>query len=412
MGYGRRIKGSLRQRCQAFCNWLGPTKCILLGATILFGSFIVQLLTSIGVPYIKAFDFYRFDLSNYTFIELGMWAACNGREAFMIPSRPDLNQPEQFNCPPAAWGWQSLRYSGITRAFFHHNLPKALIMHPIACCFTFFAMVTALVTMKRQKQHFLLPIFSFFSCLFALISFVIDLATFVPARGKLMSPNAYTVLGATVTSTEYGPAFWLSLTCFVLDIVGNSIIIAGYGIWRMQRNHSRYHARNESNTSSNDPDLEKRGGSRMARRGYFANDSVASLSDHTPYNEEKINENERASGTMSAMSRHSNASRIRSRTPTQAVHEVLPAAQQTQHHNHEEEEEHIQTREDEDDIDESDQDGDDGYDSAVSAYADARSEVDGASRSRVTLSSPTIDSSRRSSDGVSKAIKRKPVQGY
>ena len=405
MGYARRIKGSLRQHCQTFCNWLGPTRCVLLGAFILFGSFIVQLLTSIGVPFIKAFDFYRFDLSNYTFIELGMWAACNGREAFLIPSRPDLNQGAQFNCPPAAWGWKSLQYSGITRAFFHHNLPKALIMHPIACCFTFFAMVTALVTMKRQKSHFLLPIFSFFSCLFALISFVIDLATFVPARGKLMSPNAYTVLGAYVLSTNYGPAFWLSLTCFVLDIVGNSIIIAGYGIWRMQRNRSRYHARNQSDATSSDPDIEKRGGSRMARRGYFANDSVASLSDHTPYDEKKVNEGERASGTMSAMSNRSATSRTQSRTPTQTVHEVVPAA------HHQEEEEHVQAPEDEE-LNSSDEEQDDGYDSAVSAYADARSELDGASRSRVTLSSPTIDSSRRSSDGAARAIKRKPVQGY
>lgn len=406
MGYGRRIKGSVRQHCHAFCNWLGPTKCVLLGAFILFGSFIIQLLTSIGVPYIKAFDFYRFDLSNYTFIELGMWAACNGREAFLIPSRPDLNQAEQFNCPPAAWGWQSLRYSGITKEFFHHNLPKALIMHPIACVFTFFAMITALITMKRQKQHFLLPIFSFFSCLFALVSFVIDLATFVPARGKLMSPNAYNTLGAYVLSTEYGPAFWLSLTCFVLDIVGNSIIIAGYGIWRMQNNRSHYNARNESDAVSSDPDLEKRGGSRMARRGYFANDSVASLSDRTPYDEKRITEGERASGTMSAMSKQSTASRSQSRTPTQTAHAtVIPAADH-------EEEEHVQARDDEEeDMNLSDED-EEGYGSAMSAYADARSELDGASRSRVTLSSPTIDSTRRSSDGVSHAIKRKPVHGY
>ncbi|PWN37107.1 uncharacterized protein FA14DRAFT_159302 [Meira miltonrushii] len=408
MGYARRVKGSLRQRCQAFCNWLGPTKCVLLGAFILFGSFIIQLLTSIGVPYIKAFDFYRFDLSNYTFVELGMWAACNGREAFLIPTRPDLNQGEEFNCPPAAWGWQTLRYSGITRAFFDNNLPKALIMHPIACCFTFFAMVTALVTMKRQKQHFLLPIFSFFSCLFALVSFVIDLATFVPARHKLLSPDAYNILGALVISTNYGPAFWLSLTCFVLDIFGNSIIIAGYGIWRMQRNRSRCNSQYEK-----DADIEMRGGSRMARRGYFANDSVASLRDHLPYDERKITEGERGSGTLSAMSKHSVASRSQSATPTQTLQEVTPAA----HHevipaSHHEEEEHIQARdEEEEDMNSSDED-DDGYDSAVSAYADARSEVDGASRSRVTLSSPTIESTRRSSDGVSRAIKRKPVQGY
>lgn len=161
-----------------------------------------------------------FDLSNDTFIELGMWAACNGRAAFIIPTRPDLNQPEEFNCPPPKWGWKTPQYSGITDTFFDRNLPKALILHPISCCFTLFAMVTALVTMKRQKQHVLLPIFSFLSCLFALCSFIIDVATFVPARSKLMNPNAFSVLGALVKSTELGPAFWLSLTCFVLDIVG------------------------------------------------------------------------------------------------------------------------------------------------------------------------------------------------
>lgn len=59
MPRSRGLYARLREHIQAFCYWLGPTYCILLGALILFGSFIVQLLTSIGVPFIKAFDFYR-----------------------------------------------------------------------------------------------------------------------------------------------------------------------------------------------------------------------------------------------------------------------------------------------------------------------------------------------------------------
>jgi len=121
-----RLWQKTRNGVQSLLYKLGPTYCILLGAFILFGSFIVQLLTSIGVPYIKAFDFFRFDLSNFTFVELGMWAACNGQEPITFTTRPDLNQPELFNCPPATWGWKNLQYSGITENFFDRNLPKAV----------------------------------------------------------------------------------------------------------------------------------------------------------------------------------------------------------------------------------------------------------------------------------------------
>lgn len=190
---------------------------------------------------------YRFDLSDYTFIELGMWAACLGRKGFGIPTLPGYQEAEEFNCPPARWGWDGTMYSAITKEFFHHNLPKAvreaqheklgpatskltfsffihvlsqLIFHPISCCFTFFALVTALVTLKRKRHHWTLPFFSFFSCFFALVSFVIDLATFVPARSKLQGPDAFNILGKLVISTEYGPAFWLSLATFCLDMIG------------------------------------------------------------------------------------------------------------------------------------------------------------------------------------------------
>jgi len=93
-------------------------------------------------------------------------------------------------------------------------------MHPIACFFTLCALIAALVTIKRKKSYIVLPIFSFLSCLFALVSFFIDVATFVPARHKLMSANGTAVLGLNVTSTSYGAAFWLSLSCFCVDIIG------------------------------------------------------------------------------------------------------------------------------------------------------------------------------------------------
>lgn len=124
----RRVQ-KIRNAVQSVLYKLGPTYCILLGSLFLFFSFVIQLLTSVGVPYIKSFDFLRFDLENFTFVELGMWAACTGREAITFPTRPDLNEPEAFTCPPASWGWKTLRYSGITNNFFDKNLPKAVSWH-------------------------------------------------------------------------------------------------------------------------------------------------------------------------------------------------------------------------------------------------------------------------------------------
>lgn len=134
-------------------------------------------------------------------------------------------------------------------------------------------MTAALVTIRRKKSYIALPIFSFLSCLFALISFFIDLATFVPAGRKLQSQRGTEILGLIVTSYEYGPAFWLSLTCFVLDIAGNGIIIFGYSIWRYQRI-----SRAQRRSGAYSDDMEGKGVP-MTRRGYIAQTSATSLHD-------------------------------------------------------------------------------------------------------------------------------------
>lgn len=408
----------VRDRCQAFCYWLGPTYCILLGALILFGSFLVQLLTSIGVPFIKAFDFFRFDMSNFTFIELGMWAACNGRQAYIIPTMPDQSQPESFNCPPATWGWKSLQYSKITDTFFDHNLPKALIMHPISCIFTFMAMVTALVTMKRQRSHFLLPIFSFLSCIFAFCSFVIDVAVFVPARGKLLGPKGFEVLGMLVTSTELGPAFWLSMTCFILDIMGNSIIIAGYGIWRYQK-ISRDQRRLSAEYSR---DIEMKAGARTARQTYFNNDSSTSVSEHATSTEKAErrlstpldkHEDEITSEIMYAQPAvvHSNVQSTRADEAESVGEEVLDDGHQDEHRTTNDGVINYATRRRAVDDEE-----DDGYDSAVSNYDDARSEFGQtsreASRSQLAVNRRSISSNNEQAPNRSRSVRRKPVAEY
>jgi hypothetical protein len=133
-----------------------------------------------------------------------------------------------------------------------------------------------LVTIRRKRSYFILPIFSFLSCLFALLSFFIDVATFVPARHKLMSPNGTATLGLMVTSTTLGPAFWLSLATFCVDIIGNSFVIFGYSIWRYQRTSL---VQRRSGAYSND--MESKGEMQKSRRGYRAQDSVTSFTDAT-----------------------------------------------------------------------------------------------------------------------------------
>lgn len=142
-----RLWQKTRNKVQSWLYWLGPTYCILVGSALLFFSFLMQLLTSIGVPFILSFHFlrfvashcgcdgqflmlllpfYRFDLINFSFVQLGMWAACTGQQAVTFPSFPQYNQPEQYTCPPPSWGWKTLQYGGITNAFFDHVLPKVV----------------------------------------------------------------------------------------------------------------------------------------------------------------------------------------------------------------------------------------------------------------------------------------------
>lgn len=392
----------IREGIRRFLYWLGPMYCVLLGATILLASFIVQMLTSIGVPFLKFLDFFRFDMYGGSFIELGIWAPCQGRKAVYIPTQPSIQPTEEFNCSPPKWGWKTTQFSGITDNFFHHDLPKALIFHPISCGFTFLAMMTALVTLKRKRQHFLLPIFSILSCLFALISFFIDVGTFVPAKGKLMSPKAVSILGATVTSTSLGPAFWLSLVAFVLDVTGNFTIIAGYAIWRYQRiSHSQ---RRLSGQFSQD--IELKAGARTTRRGHLAHDDDDVDEDHSPFTE-------KATTPAAASSSSGSGTAVLSRrghTDAKSVHSQVeslvdaPAARGS-----DELSDTARTAEDFG----AHTDEEDGYDSAVSAYADARSEAGrssftGRSRSNVAVNetSPTMPSS------PSRTVKRKPVERY
>lgn len=192
-------------------------------------------------------------------------------------------------------------------------------------------------------------------------------------------------------------------------LLRNFIIIAGYGIWRYQRI-----SREQRQSGTYARDIEMKAGSRMNRRGYFSNDSTASLSDHSPYveKESKVTEAGRSSGTMSALSKHSTGSR--SQPETQAVR-VPPSAE---HHNDNQdgdarsdmvEDVFVSERGDESEAE------DDGYDSALSNYADARSDVIGrpsrdASRSQVAL--PSAHEPNLEPPSSPRPVKRKPVERY
>lgn len=114
--------------------------------------------------------------------------------------------------------------------------PWQLIVHPIACAFSFFALLSLLVGVKRPNVS--APLLVCIAFLLTLVSFIIDLALFVPAHRRLSDPSAIDTLGQPVIDVRYGAAFWLTLVALILTALLTLLVLSAHKSRRRQRNQN------------------------------------------------------------------------------------------------------------------------------------------------------------------------------
>ncbi|PWN39597.1 hypothetical protein IE81DRAFT_15872 [Ceraceosorus guamensis] len=209
-----------------------------LPVALALANWIIQLLVSIGLPTILSIDFLRFDLSFAQFSIFGIWTICTGTPEETLVDGTVIN-PASFSCPSSSLGWKDTTYSTIVEVFFGTEgggLPKALVVHPLSCAFSFFALISLLVGVK--KPNLSAPLLVCITFLLTLVAFIIDLAIFVPAHRRLSDPSAINTLGQAVIDVRYGAAFWLTLVTLVLSALMLLLVLSAHKSRRRQRNIS------------------------------------------------------------------------------------------------------------------------------------------------------------------------------
>ncbi|KAL8280380.1 hypothetical protein RQP46_007297 [Phenoliferia psychrophenolica] len=189
----------------------------LIGVFSLLAATVLLIVVSVSLPVWKSVYFLDVDFSVSSSIgglratsdhlRLGNWGLCLG----------DV-------CTKARLGYNLDFIENNTSGDLHlaasilHGATYALILHPIAAGFTFLALLVSLST------HFVVGILASVLALWAfvltLIAFVIDLVIFITARDRL-TKHSSSLLGSSDLSASYGPALWLVLTAFILQLIAS-----------------------------------------------------------------------------------------------------------------------------------------------------------------------------------------------
>ncbi|WFD44927.1 hypothetical protein MPSI1_003601 [Malassezia psittaci] len=198
----------------------------LLGFLLLGASFILQLLNSLSLPYIKGLYFLKLisgqqELRVSFFvmlIQFGIWAACV--------------EATSSQCSAVGLGYQQ---TSLQRLFgsgnlnisfpFLHNLPYALVLQPISAGFTGLAAGAALLAVCTSSALFALA--ALWALLLSIATLVIELILFVKARNSLNNQLGSQSYDSTVGS-KLGPAIWLQVAATAAALVGFLFVAAAW----------------------------------------------------------------------------------------------------------------------------------------------------------------------------------------
>jgi len=190
---------------------------LIPGAVILGIAFILSLLISISVPYVRAFDIARtswngasgatVDNNAISAFRWGIWGEC-----------ALFAQSGDWTCTSTGYAY-SATIGGQTVA---KSWTRGLVIHPIAAAVI---LVAWLLSFSNHLTVLLVAsLVSFLGATLTLIVFAIDIALFVHIKSRMDNVGG---------SSKPGPAFWMTLVALVLTTLAGCIVCFG------RRRHAR-----------------------------------------------------------------------------------------------------------------------------------------------------------------------------
>lgn len=207
----------------------GSRVSALLAFLLIGGSFVLQLINSISLPYIHGLYFLRLSLTELAgrpvnaSLDMGIWTMC-------------LNGVPDSGCAhPYGLGYRQAAY----HQFFAtsqgglnleepliKNLPYALVLQPIAAGFTLIATLGALISVC--SAIFLWPFLALWAALVSIAALVIELVLFIRAHDRLVQLLDATRGNFGDVSIKYGPALWIQVAATAAVVVGCLFLMGSY----------------------------------------------------------------------------------------------------------------------------------------------------------------------------------------
>ncbi|KIM23881.1 hypothetical protein M408DRAFT_76759 [Serendipita vermifera MAFF 305830] len=185
---------------------------LIPGAVILGVAFILSILISISVPYVRAFDLVRtsygtprtIGTSNDQATEFrwGIWGVCASL----------ANSGGDWQCVSRGYGYDSSVGGQDVGA----SWTRGTVIHPIAAAAIFIAWLLSFS--EHLTVLLVASLVAFLGSLLTLIVFAIDIALFVRIKNQM---------GNIDGSTSPGPAFWMTLVVLILTAVAGCIVCFG-----------------------------------------------------------------------------------------------------------------------------------------------------------------------------------------
>jgi len=183
---------------------------LIPGATILSIAFILSLLVSISLPYVRAFDIVRVTFGTGTVgaddahidqFRWGIWGRCF-----------QLAGSGSWDCLTAGHAYSS-EVGGQTIG---SSWTRGLVIHPIATAVILVALLLSFST--HLTVTLVASLMCFLGAVLTLIAFSIDIALFAYVKSKMNN------IPDVQENTQPGPAFWMTLVVLILTSVAGCTV--------------------------------------------------------------------------------------------------------------------------------------------------------------------------------------------
>ncbi|KAF9040079.1 pali-domain-containing protein [Panaeolus papilionaceus] len=186
------------------------------GVIFLVAAFLLNIITSISLPFLPAVDIARTHFpnadvsyqttSNLDEIRFGIWAPCY------------YNNNDDRTCLKTGHAYEVELTNGGNTAFVKSSWTRGLAVHPNAAAVSFVALLLGLST--HVTVTLIASLVSFLAATLTFIAFAIDIALFALVRHEMKKLNAN-------ANTNTAPGFWLTFVAFILLLLAGCTVCFG-----------------------------------------------------------------------------------------------------------------------------------------------------------------------------------------